>query len=65
MVKRHTAPKSRWYTTLRCIVNHSTSRGFFCNFSDINILQGSVATCLKYGRKFAANLLVSLPMKEF
>jgi len=40
-----------------------------CFFSDINISQGSVAMHLRYGGiysyQFTANLLQSLPMKEF
>ena len=40
-----------------------------CQFSDIHISQGSVATCLRCGRifkyEFVANLPVSLPVKEF
>ena len=38
-------------------------------FSDINVSQGSVATYLRCGgickHKFVANLLLSLPVKEF
>ena len=40
-----------------------------CQFSDIHISQGSVATYLRCGGifkyKFGANLPVSLPVKEF
>jgi len=40
-----------------------------CQFSDIHISQGSVATCLRCGGlfkyEFVANLPVSLPVKEF
>ena len=40
-----------------------------CDFLNIDILQGSVATCLRCGGIFkyalVANLLVSLPVKEF
>jgi len=38
-------------------------------FSDIDVSQGSVATCLRCGRivndNFVANLLVNLSVKEF
>ena len=41
----------------------------WCHFSDIHILQGSVATCLKPGgifkHKFVANFLLSLSVKKF
>jgi len=41
----------------------------FCQFSDIHISQGSVATYLRRGGifkyVFIANLPVSLPVKEF
>jgi len=40
-----------------------------CQFSDIHISQGSVATCLRCGGifkyEFVANLPVSLSVKEF
>jgi len=40
-----------------------------CQFSDIHISQGSVATYLRRGgifkHEFVANLQMSLPMKEF
>jgi len=40
-----------------------------CFFSDINISQGSVATCLRCGGtsiyRFSRTVLLSLPVKEF
>ena len=69
MVKRPTIPKSRWCTTLLCIVNYDTCFRFFLFFSNINISRGSASTWFRYGgtfdHYFITNLLLSLFWKIF
>ena len=57
------------YALLWFIINHTIHISDCCQFSDIHISQGSVATYLRYDGivkyEFVANLPVSLPVKEF
>jgi len=55
---------------LSCVLSLNTMHiSDCCQFSDIHISQGSVATYLRFGGifkyEFVANLTMSLPVKEF